>query len=171
MAQPANDACTNAQLLTSAVPCAVGNLRDASGPSTSTSSIASVCGGATSPDVWYRFVAQTSLPTVTLSSMGNNMKPDAQLQIFSAASCAVATLNANSYGCASPTGNNSLSLTPSTALTVGESYFVRVFTGAANVSAGNVGSWKFDICIEDPATANNLCAGAIPMPYRPRIHR
>jgi hypothetical protein len=71
-----------------------------------------------------------------------------------------ATLNANSNTCASG-ASNTLNLTPATALTVGVTYLVRVFSNTNIVGAGTVASWGFDICITDPAPANDLCAGFV----------
>ncbi|HTE27905.1 T9SS type A sorting domain-containing protein [Flavitalea sp.] len=164
MAQPGNDACTTPTLLTSGTVCSniAGGLRHTSGSATSTAGISAFCGISASPDVWYSFVAQSTLPVIRLDNMGSNLdNSNARLQIFNTTSCVAATLNASSYGCASGTGADNMSLTPSTALTIGVTYLVRVFTSGNSVGAGTVGTWAFDICIQDPVPANNLCANAI----------
>lgn len=161
-AQPANDGCANATTLVSGPTCTntAGTLRAASGASTPTAGIAAFCGNAASPDVWYIFTAKSTLPTVTLSSMGSNLDNAPRLQIFNTTSCAVATLNANSNACATGTNVATLSVTPATALTVGANYLVRVFTGGNSVGAGAANTWNFNICIVDPAPANDLCGAS-----------
>jgi hypothetical protein len=164
MAQPGNDNCGSPTLLTSGTTCSSigGGLRVASGAATSTAGIAAFCGNAASPDVWYSFVAQTPSPTIRLSNMGSNMdNSNTRLQIFNTTSCVAATLNTSSNGCNSGTTSTNLTLTPSTALTVGGTYLVRVFTSGTAVSSGSVATWSFDICVQDvsPIT-NNLCSGA-----------
>src|SRR5688572_16801360 len=106
MAQTANDLCSNPELLTSGTTCSSvsGTFRPTTGTYTATAGIAAFCGNAGSPDIWYSFVAQSTSPVIRLSGLGNHLKTDGRLQIFSAASCTPATLNANSYGCASGTG-------------------------------------------------------------------
>lgn len=160
-AQPANDACGSAQVITSGTSCVTtpGTLRTALGSSTATAGINAFCGNAASPDVWYSFVAQSTLPTIRLSGMASNMDNAPRLQIFNTTSCVVATLNANSNNCASGTNVATLNLVPATALTIGTTYLVRVFTNGNSVAAGTPATWDFNICIID-APANDLCGGS-----------
>jgi hypothetical protein len=60
-APPANDLCTGAILLASGTTCSniAGTLINA----TATAGLPA-CGSATSPDVWYRFVAQSAYPLI-----------------------------------------------------------------------------------------------------------
>ncbi len=169
IAQPANDACTNAVLLTSNVGVCnsiAGTLRTAGGASTPTAGINAFCGNAASPDVWYRFVAQSTNPTIMLTGMGSNMDNAPRLQLFNTSSCTVATLNANSNACASGTNVASLSVTAAAPLTIGNTYLVRVFTGGNSVGSGGASTWDFNICVSDPPT-NDLCAGAISLNSAP----
>ncbi|MHA4846034.1 T9SS type A sorting domain-containing protein [Flavitalea antarctica] len=163
MAQPANDLCSTPQQLTSGTTCVTtsGSFRPATGSYTATGGLVAFCGDAASPDIWYSFVAQTTSPTITLSGLGNSLKTNGRLQIFSAASCTPATLNSSSYGCASGTGGNDMSLIPSTALTPGETYLIRVYTSLSSTAAGNDASWRFDICVQNTAAVNDLCGSAI----------
>jgi hypothetical protein len=160
---PLNDLCSNAELLTQRTSCSPtsGSFRNGTSSATATAGIAAFCGNAASPDVWYSFVAQTTLPTIKLTGMGTNLKSNARLQIFNTSSCLAATLNTSSYGCANATGASDMSLVPSTALTVGQTYLVRAFTNGNTVGVAGANTWSFNICIEDPGFGNDLCGGAI----------
>ena len=160
---PANDACAAAVSLTSGITCAntAGTLYSA----TATASISAFCGNTTSPDVWYSFVAQTTSPTISLSSMGSNLDNTPRLQLFNTNSCTIGTINANSNNCVSGTNVTTLSLTPLTALTVGNTYLVRVFTTTAMTNTGS--TWNFNICVTDPAPANDGCAAAVTLTSAP----
>lgn len=162
IAQPTNDNCSNAISLTSGTTCVgtAGTLRDAVGPATATAGINAFCGNAASPDVWYSFVAQSAFPTVRLSGMGTSMDNSPRLQIFNTTSCVDTDLNANSYGCANGITNEpTLNLIPSTALTVGTTYLVRVFTNGNSVP-GAAALWGFNICVID-APISDLCSAPI----------
>ena len=163
IAQPGNDACGNATPLTPGLTCSNigGTLRTASGFSTPTASINAFCGNSASPDVWYSFVASSSFPSIRLSSMGTNMRVSPRLQIFNTTSCAAIDLNANSNNCVSGNNTTTLNMTPSTSLNVGTTYLVRVFTNGNSVSSGTASTWDFNICVVDPAPANDLCLNSI----------
>jgi hypothetical protein len=158
IAQPANDDCSNAIALTSGLTCTniAGSLRNGAVSSTPTTGISAFCGDAGSPDVWYSFVAQSPFPTIRLSGMASRMDDAPRLQVFNTTSCVVGTLDVSSNGCASGTGVTTLNLIPSTGLTIGTTYLVRVFTNGTDVSAGNAGQWNFDICVID-VPPNDLC--------------
>ena len=137
---PANDECTGAISLTSNVACSntSGTLVGAT-----VSTIASIgCGIANRNDVWYSFVAVSANTTITLSSAPANPR----IQLFSG-SCASLT----SLSCASGT---SLAVTT---LTVGATYFVRIYTDPSTISASNT----FNICVTHTGPTNDNCAGAI----------
>ncbi len=144
------DFCSNAQLLTSGISCVntAGTLLNASA-----TAALPACGNAASPDVWYKFVAKTAYPTVTLSSVGANLNTAVPLtQIFSG-TCASLTQNI----C-----NNTLTTIPATGLTIGTTYYIRITT--QNLSAlVSSGTYDFNICITDPpdvcATAALLTSG------------
>lgn len=148
IAQPGNNACGSATSLTPGSTCTTtaGTLRNGGGAATATVGINAFCGNAGSPDVWYSFVATSTFPTIRLSGMGAQMDNAPRLQIFTN-SCTVATLNANSLGCASATNETTLNLVPTAALTVGTTYLVRVFTNGNSVAAGSAADWNFNICV------------------------
>jgi trimeric autotransporter adhesin len=133
---PVNDSCAAATLLTSNTSCA--NTTGTLLYSTATTSLAA-CGNTNSADVWYKFVAKSIFPTVTLSNVGANLTTAVPYtQIFSGA-CGALTQNV----C-----GTTLITRPSTALTIGDTYYVRVTTNAATVPSS--GAWGFDICVTDP---------------------
>lgn len=129
-----NDACGSAPVLTSAPGCfnTAGSLPVAA---TYTAIPALGCGAA-NDDVWYTFIANSSNPTITLSS---NTVSNVRLQIFSG-SCGSLTSVACGTTSIAATG-----LTPST------SYFIRIYS-TSNASG------TFNICITDP---HNLCGNAV----------
>jgi len=67
---PVNDDCTGATLLSSATAC-VNTAGTFINSSPSISSLPS-CGNSGSVDVWYKFIAQSNRPVITLSSLGAN---------------------------------------------------------------------------------------------------
>ncbi|MEP7377572.1 MAG: T9SS type A sorting domain-containing protein [Chitinophagaceae bacterium] len=133
---PANDLCAGAVLLTSSGACV--NTRGTLAGSTYTVISPLGCGIASRNDVWYRFVAQTTSPTITLSSTPANPR----LQLFSGV-CGTLT----SVAC----GTTSIA---ATGLTIGNTYYIRVYTDP------NVYGY-FDICVTDPPPVNDLCSNAI----------
>ncbi len=92
----------------------------------------------TSADVWYRFVAESTFPTVTLSNVGAQFAAAGpRIQIRSA--CTGGTI----FDC-----SNTLTATPSSALTLGTTYYIRILT---NSNTGTpAGTWTFDICVTNP---------------------
>src|SRR5207244_1274012 len=133
---PANDLCAGAIALTSATACV--NTAGTLGGSSYTAIGAIGCGVAARNDVWYSFVAQSTNPTITLSSAPANPR----IQLFSGTCAALV-----SVAC----GNGSLT---AAGLTIGNTYLVRIYTDP-NVSG------TFNICITDPGPANNFCANAV----------
>jgi len=132
---PANDDCTGSVLLTSSTSCVntAGTLVNAN-----YTAVAGAC-GASNPDVWYTFTAQSTNPTITIGSGPANSR----FQVFSGT-------------CGSPTSVfcSAASSQAVPGLTVGNTYLVRVYS-----STGASGT--FNICIVDPAPANDNCAGAV----------
>jgi hypothetical protein len=132
---PGNDDCSGAVLLTSNQSCTTTN-----GTLTNSTNI-SVPGGcnATRPDVWYSFTAQTVNPTITIGTVSNG-----RFQVFSGTCGALASVYCSAASSAAVSPN----------LTIGQTYYVRVYS--TTVATGN-----FTICIDDPAPANDNCAGAV----------
>ncbi len=168
---PVNNVCTNATALNSALTCinTSGTIKYAD----ATSGIPACGAGNTgSADVWYSFVAQTVNPTITLSSIGATLRSTtpgngngAVIQLLSG-SCGSLT----SIGCVTGTGA-SLALNTSTipgppGLTIGTTYYIRVSSNNNSATTAGTG-WGFNICITDPAPANNACASAINLTTNP----
>jgi hypothetical protein len=149
-----NDFCANAIPLFSGTSCVntTGNLFGATFSAITYTSTA-VCATNGNRDVWYSFVAQTTNPTITLSSIGSDISSGTQLQLLQG-TCASMT----SLFCGT-TSINANYLTP------GTTYFVRVYhTGAAPGSSLNAG---FNICVTDPTTStpyNDNCTGSVNLP-------
>jgi len=174
-AQPSNNAISSATVLTSGLSCTTTSGTLSNGvAATGTTGISTFCTAtATSGDVWYYFVAQSTFPTVTVSNMsstgGSSMDDTPGLQIFNTNSTSsgiistisVATLNSTWSECTNGTSVTSLSLTPSSALTTGNVYLVRVMSTTTAVTTTS-SKWSFDICVTDPAPppANDDCANA-----------
>ena len=147
---PANDLCAGAITLTSATTCAntAGTMYGAT--TSATTITAPDCAGAVAYDVWYKFVAQTTNPTITLSSIGSAIT-NASMQLLSNNCGGTFT----SYFCGT-TSINADYLAP------GTTYFIRVFstTGPDPTSVANAG---FNICVVDPVSVafNDECVNAI----------
>ena len=148
---PVSDLCANPIILTSSTSCVntAGNVYTA-GTSTTTIS-APDCATGVTRDVWYRFVAQTTNPTITLSSIGANFQnPNMQL------------LSNSCGGTFTPLFCGTTSIAADF-LTPGTTYLIRVYSTSATVPASTVGA-GFNICVVDPVTpppGNDECAGAV----------
>ena len=134
-AQPANNLCSGAIALTSSAACI--NTAGTLSASTYTPPLTG-CGATNKNDVWYSFVAQSSIETITISSAPSQIR----LQLFSG-SCASLT----SVAC----GNSSI---VTTNITVGNTYYIRVYS--QNNSTG-----AFNICVTHTPPANDDCSGAV----------
>ncbi|HWK04587.1 MAG TPA: T9SS type A sorting domain-containing protein [Puia sp.] len=143
-AQPTNDLCSGASTLTSGTTCTTtaGTLKNA----TASVGIAVNCGAATSADVWYSFVATSSYPTITLSSLGGSLSAaGARIQLFSG-TCASMT----SLACVSGNTLNVLTNIGGAGLTVGTTYYIRIYTNSTGPFT--TGLWGFNICITNLTT-------------------
>jgi hypothetical protein len=139
----ANNECTGATLLTSGTSCT-----PTSGTTVgATQSLAAItCGsftGTADDDVWYRFVATSTAHTVTVA-------PGAALDAV--VDVRAGTCSGTNIGCADA-GSFGISETVSlTGLTVGATYYVRVYSyGSATSDAG-----AFTICVTH--TGATICA-------------
>ncbi len=149
---PANDLCANAQALTPATPCAgtpgtVGGATNPSGPPTSV--------GTADDDVWYSFVATSPQHRITVTENVYTNATDLVHQLFGGGSCP---------------GSSATALFTSdppemlaTGLTVGQTYYVRVYSYYAVPLTPTAGA--FTICVDQPSNVptNDECAGAVPL--------
>lgn len=153
-AAPANDDCTGAIALTPAPTCT-----PTSGTTLgATSSLpASACGGTADDDVWYSFVAGSANPTITV--IGGS-KFDAVVQLLSG-TCAGLT----SLACRDGSRNGGTETIVATGLTLGATYYVRVYE-YYNKLTDNFGvPGPFTICVTGPAAPVNLVVDGTNSPY------
>ena len=104
------------------------------------------CGGYNNVDVWYSFVAQSPIPTITITGSTGRI----QGELYSG-SCGALTCLFSSTGNASPKTINA------TGLTIGQTYYIRITTNNATTPT-------FTVCVVDPTVAsppsNDNCSGA-----------
>jgi len=142
---PTNDDCTSAATLTSGLTCSstTGNLRYAT-----VGTPASTCGGTTPYDVWYKFVAAATTQIINVSNLGTGLTAaTTYIETFNG-SCAGASM-----GCQDATSKQII-----TGLTIGATYYVRVYTTSFSGS-DTKSDWNFDICIMQPPV-NDKCSNA-----------
>ncbi|ANE52281.1 T9SS type A sorting domain-containing protein [Flavisolibacter tropicus] len=138
IAPPTNDLCSNAIPLNSGASCTASTSVTLNVATTYTAT-ANAC-GTNNNDVWYSFVAKSPNPTITLTGAPT----DARAQIM-AGDC--------TGGFAAVGSCPSSTTTSASGLTVGATYYVRVYS-TSNASG------TFTICITDPVPANDNCNGA-----------
>jgi trimeric autotransporter adhesin len=134
-AQPVNNNCANAVLLTSNTSCinTAGTVQNA----TNSGIAVAPCTGVADDDVWYRFVTTSTDHTITLSNIGANLNTSGpRLQLFQG-TCAGFT----SVAC----GTTSIAVTT---LARNTTYYIRVYSNGGAVLTSNAG---FNICVTHPA--------------------
>lgn len=144
---PVNDDCAGAVLL---VPGASLTCTSPLSGSTlgATQSLAG-CAGTADDDIWYKFVATGTSHSIIITNVSGNA--DIVTEVFN--SCGGTSLKCQD----SP--NSPIDLT---GLTVGNTYFFRVYTYGSGVVTA------FTVCVgtpppPPPAPANDLCSAAIPL--------
>ncbi len=139
---PANDACANAQSLTSSTSCS--NISGTLFNATSSGIAVSGCGLATAADVWYSFTAQTVSPTITFTNGGIPVGGGgnrASVQILSGTCAGLTQLYCSNFN-----GSGSINTTN---LTIGTTYYIRVFSNQATTPTS---AWTFNLCVVNPAS-------------------
>lgn len=146
---PSNDDCSAATLLTSysATSCSSSTAGTLAYATSSSPSVSTSC-GTPGADVWYSFVAQSAFPTVRLTSIGSSMSAATSYIQLLSGNCGVFT----SLNCVSGTGSSLDLLAGSTGLTIGNTYYVRVYSPTANPTGSN---WSYNICVTDPTTSSS----------------
>jgi Peptidase family M23/Ig-like domain CHU_C associated len=139
---PSNDNCVNATAITSNGTSRSGTVACATG-----SYGANLCSGCscTSPDdkdVYYSFTAQATSHTVTISNYASNF--DAVIELRTACSSGTA------IGCYDPSGTPSSVSNTWTNLTIGQTYYIRVFE--FNYTGTPPSSPTFDISVTHSAS-------------------
>ncbi|MFM1998399.1 MAG: hypothetical protein RL204_346, partial [Bacteroidota bacterium] len=148
---PSNDECSGAISLTPAND-ATCNLT--TGTTVNATQSLAGCAGNADDDVWYSFVATATSHQVRVERGATGGFNNAVFELFSG-SCGSLTQYTN--GCVNAANNNNGAETRNfTGLTIGDTYFVRLYSNGGN---GNQGT--FGICISTIIPSNDECANAI----------
>ncbi len=148
---PANDDCANAILLTEGVTC-TSTAGDVTGATQSFApDSCNIYRSAAADDVWYKFVATTTNPII---SVLGSINFDAVVFLFD--SCGGSKL-----GCSDETVGGQIETVSSSGLTIGNTYYIRVY----GYGSGIPSTTTFTICVYNasPPPANDNCANAISM--------
>ncbi|MCC6251134.1 MAG: PKD domain-containing protein [Bacteroidia bacterium] len=149
---PANDNCAGAISLTPSPSPICGTPTPGTVLNATQSTPPTTCFGTNNDDVWYKFVATQSIHKVTVVGSASF---DAIIEAFNGA------CGASGIACMDLTGNGGTEELTLTGLTVGNTYYVRVF----DVGAGVPATLTFTICVTSPTIpappANDNCGGAI----------
>ncbi|KXH81486.1 fibronectin type III domain-containing protein [Chryseobacterium kwangjuense] len=150
-APPANDDCNNAVGLTvnPDLTCAATTAGNTLGATNSNVPVGT-CTGNPDDDVWYSFVATSTLHTIVLSNVvatGTSTSTSLYTQVFSGACGSLTSLQCGTTNSTNASG-----------LTVGQTYYVRVY------NSNGAGAYNsFNICVNTPPAppANDVCGGAV----------
>ncbi len=143
---PINDNCSNAIVLPVTIPTAftTGSQTIAATASASIP-VCSLTGTTPDDDVWYSFVASYPIEIITVNS-GNGF--NAVIQLFSNTCGAL-----NSLQCINTYGNGQPEVLTSTTLTVGQTYFIRVYHAGVG---GGTGLFSINVTTSLPACASTM---------------
>ncbi|MBF6607651.1 MAG: fibronectin type III domain-containing protein [Flavobacterium sp.] len=154
---PANDNCDAAVSLTVNPDYLCGAVTAGTTGGATESMAATPCSGNPDDDVWFSFVATATAHRIAISDVVNvsGTSTDMYMQLLSGA-CGTLT----SVQCSDPNTMNS------TGLTVGSTYYVRVYT------FGTTSRTNFNICVgteppPQPAPVNDNCDGAVSLTVNP----
>lgn len=154
LAAPSNDNCAGAASLTvnSGTTCTT----TASGTTLGATQSLAGCSGNADDDVWYSFTATSNTHNVLVTP---GTLTNAVFQLFSG-SCGSPV----SISCVNATTGTAAETMTFTGLTIGATYFVRVYSNASGSGQGT-----FNICITTPPPppANDNCSGAIALTVNP----
>lgn len=148
-AQPSNDACANATLITSSTTCSYSYPLSTGATQSLAPLNCNSLTGNSDDDVWFKFVAQASSHTITVVGE-NNYDPVVDIRSGSCMGTNIA--------CADVTGGGGTETVTASGLTVGNTYLIRVY----HFNAGD-GGGQFHLCVTHVASsapANNDCANA-----------
>ncbi|MFN4233942.1 MAG: gliding motility-associated C-terminal domain-containing protein [Bacteroidia bacterium] len=142
-----SDNCATATLISVTANCSSPNSGTTTGATVST---LSGCVGNADDDVWYRFVATATSHQITVTASPSF---DPVVQLFSGTCSGLTTLACQDNGLSGQSETIFAS-----GLTVGQSYYIRVYHYFAGSGSGN-----FTICVTNPppAPSNDNCSGAI----------
>ncbi|KGO88865.1 T9SS sorting signal type C domain-containing protein [Flavobacterium suncheonense] len=143
-AAPSNDNCAGAITVTASNNPSCNTL---TGTTLGATQSLAGCSGAADDDVWYKFVATSTTHTVTVTP---STLVNASFQVFSG-SCGTPT----SLACINATTGTAAETTDLTGLTIGTTYFIRIYSSGNGSGQGN-----FSLCVNSPLSNDN-CTGAI----------
>ncbi|MCS6991715.1 MAG: CUB domain-containing protein [Chitinophagales bacterium] len=145
---PLNDDCLNATPLVSGATCQYtpGFINHPTNPTATVPACSGIPNG--NDDVWYRFTAAATIDTIRVQSV---FPMDAVVQLFSGNCSAL-----NLLQCVNNTGGGGVETLVATGLTVGQTYYIRVFDFNGG---GGTATYNFNICVI--ARSPTDCAGAI----------
>jgi hypothetical protein len=141
--------------LVPATTCGAGNSVTSSLLGANATAVANApagCGNSASSDHWYQFVATSAYPVITVNNLGSTMNDRPRVQLLSG-SCGTGTLS--QVYCTGTDGASSVvintAVNPGGAgLTVGATYYVRVYSNYASLATGTTTAWRYTICITNP---------------------
>ena len=150
----ANDECSGAIDVTinPTIVCTVNT----TGTTVNSSQSFTGCSGTADDDVWYSFVATDAGHTITVRPTAIGGLVDTVFQVYSG-NCTSLT----SLACINASVGASVELTTVNSLTIGATYYVRVYS-----SANGSGQGAFTICITSPCiqgngTSTKACVGVV----------
>ncbi|WP_396151445.1 hypothetical protein [Flavobacterium sp.] len=148
---PVNNECSNAISLT--VNGGLNCTSTTVGTSSNATESQVACSGTADDDVWYSFVATSSRHFVTVSA-GTMLNP--VLEVFSG-NCGSLT----SISCRNANSDNSDEVASLTALTIGNTYYVRIHS-----NGNKTGEGTFTLCV---TSLNDNCSDAIALMVNPDL--
>jgi hypothetical protein len=153
-APPANDECAGAVALTVNPDELCGTTTAGTVAFSTASADANSCGGTDDDDVWYSFVATSTVHTIDLLNITGSVT-NMYHSVFTGTCGSLGT----ALFCSDPNSSTA------SGLTIGNTYFVRVCTWTATGGQNTT----FDICIgtPPPPPANDECTGAISLTVNP----
>ncbi len=140
---PANNECAAATLLTPGSTCVY-----TSGTTYLATQSLAGCTGNANDDVWYRFTANNTTQTITVAPTNASMDP--VIQLYSGSCTGLTSLYCHNAG-----GVNVTETLNATGLTIGATYYIRVYDFSGNANTNN---YSFNICVV--GTSPQDCSGA-----------
>ncbi len=160
LAQPSNDHCSNAVNIVTNTSCIAGQNSFANEDIRGADATGSIpyCSGTTnSADMWYKFVAQSAYPVISITNIGSNLRSSTRgkgvaIELLSASGpCSgFSSLACATSGTSTSGSLNTASNPGGAGLTVGTTYYIRISTNNNTTSMSGTTGWDFDICVTDP---------------------
>ncbi|HMN04973.1 MAG TPA: GEVED domain-containing protein [Flavobacteriales bacterium] len=152
---PANDECADAVTLTVNPDFACGTVTAGTVAfATASGQPNGSCGGTADDDVWYNFTATNTAHRVSLINITGSTS-DMYMKFYQGSDCGTMT----DFFCSDAETANL------TGLTVGETYYVRVYTYTS--TAGQTSAFNICVGTPPPPPANDDCTGAVALTVNP----